>query len=883
MKKTRIQCVLACLSIILSCSAWSVEEQPEAEQPAKEVEQLTVYSNGNYQSLQPSHFEISHTLSAEEMASLPDLNIADSLKRVVGLQAINDTDEGQFITIRGIDADLNAITLDGMAMLSGDNFGGRRNNIETIPGAALSQVNIYKTQRANLDGNAIGANVDLRTGSALSGNSEKKYEFMLARYSFDDVPDDSGDKLSGRASVNWIEQFGPSRQFGLLFSGYYLSKNRDESKISNDKYQYQDVVLENGDICACPVNSNLRTLQYSNNWQRYSALVKFEYRPRPDLYAYFKTFTFQQNENEQRYFTYLDNRSKVPSIPDTGKKGNIDQAKITQRYSARPTRRENSGMHFSFSSEFNPNNSLSLDLAYSSGVYDRPYQDLRFVSETSNEFAYSYDMSHRYTMAAFNKPQLINNPEQYGFDSLSLRNERQDESIKQFKLDWLNEGIDSNEESTAFRLGIDLRHSDRDFNYQENNYGLQPGAKNYRLDDFYLSNTYQPKHFNFPIIMVDGKHFLSQFNQGLLDLEYDEKDSLTSSNNDDYTFEEKTYSAFIQYDKAYTNWKWNAGLRYENTRGLSRALSFNRDTQQYQDNETQARNDFFIPSLNIYKSIDKRTSLKIGLGRSIGRANPIDLTAKQYAYFDDSREKLIIDRSNPDLEPRVSNNIDLALNYKPSGFSGYFSLGIFQKSIKNLIFSAESDGGSIDGVEVLYLEDENAESAEIKGLEFDFLVSRLPFLPSSIQDIGLRANLTLIAAQMSYYQKSCRHKPESCPKVELDKILEQAELLGNLVLFYEGDNLEFSIAHHYSGDYLDGINTNLSAKERERSARYWQGYGQTDLQISWSIFSSSLLKFQIRNLSNQKRTRMTGKSQSLFSEDITFGRSVWLGYEHTFH
>src|SRR5690348_1812526 len=54
--------------------------------------------------------------SVEQIRSLPDSNAAEALQRLPGIQMESDTGEGRFINIRGLDADLNGTTYDGVRL-----------------------------------------------------------------------------------------------------------------------------------------------------------------------------------------------------------------------------------------------------------------------------------------------------------------------------------------------------------------------------------------------------------------------------------------------------------------------------------------------------------------------------------------------------------------------------------------------------------------------------------------------------------------------------------------------------------------------------------------------------------------------------------------------
>jgi outer membrane receptor for ferrienterochelin and colicin len=63
---------------------------------------------------------VENVQSAEQIAKYPDVNLADALKRMPGAGVQNDTGEGRYITIRGLDSNLVGVTFGGVRVPSTD-------------------------------------------------------------------------------------------------------------------------------------------------------------------------------------------------------------------------------------------------------------------------------------------------------------------------------------------------------------------------------------------------------------------------------------------------------------------------------------------------------------------------------------------------------------------------------------------------------------------------------------------------------------------------------------------------------------------------------------------------------------------------------------------
>lgn len=182
---------------------------------------------------------IADFLSEDEAGQLPDLNIAESLRRIPGVTAIFDEDRGRFVTVRGLNANLNYVAIDGLGVATTDEFGGtgRKVNLEVIPSGAVGLLEVRKTFTPDIDGGAIGGFVDLHTRSAFKGRAP----FIVAEgglnlQTYQDVPNGNSGKgpirspVGGQFSVTYANRFGAAEQFGMVAAAHLSQDQRDESK-----------------------------------------------------------------------------------------------------------------------------------------------------------------------------------------------------------------------------------------------------------------------------------------------------------------------------------------------------------------------------------------------------------------------------------------------------------------------------------------------------------------------------------------------------------------------------------------------------------------------------------------------------------------------------
>lgn len=90
-----------------------------------------------------------NVMTVEQMRKLPDVNIAESVRRIPGISLETDTGEGRYINIRGLDADLNSTTFGGLRLPPSNNAspfgGGRAVALDAIPTGLVGAITVTKT------------------------------------------------------------------------------------------------------------------------------------------------------------------------------------------------------------------------------------------------------------------------------------------------------------------------------------------------------------------------------------------------------------------------------------------------------------------------------------------------------------------------------------------------------------------------------------------------------------------------------------------------------------------------------------------------------------------------------------------------------------------
>lgn len=101
-------------------------------------------------------------ISAEDIGSFPDTNLAESLQRITGVSIDRDRGEGARVTVRGFGPSFNLVLLNGRQMptTSGVN---RDFDFSNLASEGVSAVEVYKSGKADVPTGGIGSTINVKT------------------------------------------------------------------------------------------------------------------------------------------------------------------------------------------------------------------------------------------------------------------------------------------------------------------------------------------------------------------------------------------------------------------------------------------------------------------------------------------------------------------------------------------------------------------------------------------------------------------------------------------------------------------------------------------------------------------------------------------------
>jgi TonB-dependent receptor len=187
------------------------------------------------------------SIFAEDIGKFPDLNLAESLQRIPGVQIARDfTGEGTSVAVRGLGKDFTQITLNGAPVETAsdsniDNVSqGRGLDLVLFPTELFRQLTVNKTPVAGQQEGAIAANIDLRIARPFD---EKGFRFNYsAKANYQESAEDWSPRVGAYVSNTWETGVG---EFGILGGVAY----------SNRKYRsdgFNTIGFSNVSTYGCP-------------------------------------------------------------------------------------------------------------------------------------------------------------------------------------------------------------------------------------------------------------------------------------------------------------------------------------------------------------------------------------------------------------------------------------------------------------------------------------------------------------------------------------------------------------------------------------------------------------------------------------------------------
>jgi len=782
---------------------------------------------------------VESVLTRDSVGQFPDQNVAESLRRLPGVNILNDQGEGRFVSIRGLDPELNATSVNGVRLPAPESD-VRSVALDVISSDSIESIEVKKSLTPDMDADTIGASIEINTTNAFE--RRKNLLTVKAEGSYNDY----SDKLTPKGSLDFSQRLGDN--VGVSGGASYYQRKFETDNIEADGWNEDDGLV-------FPEEVNYR--DYDVKRERLSANLNFDFRLGSSTKLYARGVYSQFDDQEYRRETSLklEDAGEVSGTSDNvafsdadgelsiqrSLKDRFERQRITSLTLGGET--DSNGWHAKYSVSYAKSSERengSIDPAN----FEQTFEDngltvgLDFADPRRPLYSAGGDAG---AVAAFFDPSA------YDLDSVQV-----------------TALSDSRDKEWAAKLDIG-----REFAMESGTFTVQAGAKArwrdkaYNLDTDYWENddltmadlvgdqTYRITDIS-PVLGKKGVRNFFDANRSAFEL--NDFDSLFDSTVEDYSVSEDVTAAYLLGRWDSSTLRVIGGVRYERTKNEIRANTVltveeggtlpdgsvaEDDTIITTPNQVKRSYSDWLPSLTLRWEPQPNLVLRAAGYKSLVRPKlsklPPKFTIEQ--NDDDEREG---EFGNPDLKPYKAWNFDASVEYYLPG-NGALSAGLFYKDIKNFIVDVNLDEpGTYHGIAY----DEatipiNGESARAWGLELSY-AQPLRFLPSPLDGLIVQANYT--------YTDATGDAPNDGDPADLREIAlpSSSKHTFNAVLGYEKGPISLRLAGTYRSKYLDELG---DVAEEDRIV---DNHFQLDLSAKYDITRNLQLFYEWVNINNAK-------------------------------
>ncbi|MCF5952846.1 TonB-dependent receptor, partial [Xanthomonas perforans] len=343
---------------------------------------------------------ITDVISATDVRALPDSTIVEALRRVPGLSVLPATDnehprdEAATPVLRGLGPSYNNVTIDGLTIASPGTPNGTLGSItrgvrlDLLPASMVSELQVVKTFTPDLDPNATGGAINLKTRSAFENGGKPFFSAEAALGHANDVgkPRDQDDP-GYRVNATGSRTFGSEQQYGLTVSANYQTlSSYTETHMTTDTVHYgfydNSGVLQTGDNLgngwAVPQQDKYWYVQDQRD--RYGLTGKFEMRPSAALEAYAMAGYYYFKDDMERNEVIIDPRNRGQVFNQTATSGSYPGGDIEVGYSNQIVTTRTKVAQLGTIWRPTDRQQLSARGAWSDATYDEPIRMIKYAT-----------------------------------------------------------------------------------------------------------------------------------------------------------------------------------------------------------------------------------------------------------------------------------------------------------------------------------------------------------------------------------------------------------------------------------------------------------------------------------------------------------------------
>jgi len=299
-----------------------------------------------------------------------------------------------------------------------------------------------------------------------------------------------------------------------------------------------------------------------------------------------------------------------------------------------------------------------------------------------------------------------------------------------------------------------------------------------------------------------------------------------------------------------------------------------------------------LPSLNVSAQPWDNFYVRFAAAKAMTRPQLQNLTP---GYTAISQSAQTLTRGNPELNPMLSNNLDLSFEWYPDKET-LFSVGFFQKDIKSYIQTSAvtmpwaetelsnallSNGNTADTLFTVTTQI-NSPGGKLKGYEIS-LQRPFSFLPAPFDGFGGIVNYTHVESDIQYVIANPTYagnpKVQTAPAVMLTQpLVNLSPEAYNATLYYEKGPFKARVSASYRDPYLIQV---APSATNNNDVRIKEKTLNIDTQVSYN-FSNFTVTLEGINLTDQEDSKLDDSTRMISEEYVHYGRQFYLGLKWKF-
>lgn len=849
---------------------------------------------------------------ADDIASFPDLNLAESMQRIPGVAITRAAGEGRQISVRGLGPDFTRVRINGMeAVATGggtDAIGGanrgRGFDFNTFASELFSSLSVRKTASADVEEGSLGATVDMQAARPFDYDD---FTFSASgQLGYNDLSEEANPRVSALVS----NVFADGTVGALLSVSYSERDIRDEGS-STVRWANANPIgsYQGGDVPEEAQNAFRPRIprydSYNHNLERLGIAGSLQFRPTNDteisLDGLYAKLDATRNEifmqgilNNSPITGAMDMTAyEVDPLSNTLTYAQFENATVRSENRFDEMSTEFTQVTLNVEHDFSDRLRMNALLGISQSDFSNPIQTTIVAQKSGIDFGYDYRGGNaRDPILSFGEE--VQDLSGWETNSVRLRPLGAENTYTTggFDLEY-----DLND---VWTLKGGLLYKNFEFETHEARRASED-AGGVELDDFmmaYDSELGANNPWAVPNLDAIAQQYNIYSNQGEFEVSRENRAA------DNYTAEEESVGVFAQmvFDTRIgdTPFRGDFGIRHVETDQNSTALgTLGGSVEQLNASHSYSNT---LPSINlVFEPIDD-VLVRLGYAEVMARAGLGSITPGVSVGV--SGANLTVGSGNPTLEPTRAKTYDVGVEMY---FDNESMLGValFHKSIDSHIQTLRQTAPLTELPDILNLGNlgasdivdiatracdagpdgygagcnENADwnyniplngpGGDLYGFELSYQ-QPFTFLPGMWSNLGYMGNFTFVHSEMDYLNAD-------------GSVATTRPLLGlsdetwSNTLYYEDNAFSTRVSAAYRSGYLTNP-TGRNGNDREGTAATLN----IDLSMSYQVNDNVKLSFEALNLTDEADDQWVDATGNRLSYYHQTGRQYYVGVQYRY-